>query len=173
MYKNILNYENIDENDDGYKHWMSEIGKGAPREKVEAYFRQVAKQEGERSVKFEDTLDQDDKGRRILYCMPKSAGDIFLSTSLFKSIKETYPNHNLYVATEPQFAELLKGNEHVHKVIPFNEQFESHYFTEGSGENEGFFEISFIPHITTQKFQSYQHNGKDVINYKDLKYAYN
>ena len=45
--------------------------------------------------------------------------------------------------------------------------------TEGSGKNEGFFEVSFIPHITTQKFQSYQHNGKDVINYEDLKYAHN
>ncbi len=172
MYKNILNYENVDENDDGFKHWMKEIEKGAPREKIEAYFKQVAKQEQTQSIKFEDTLDKDDKGRRILYCMPKSAGDIFLSTSLFKSIKETYPDHNLYVATEPQFAELLKGNEYVHKVIPFAEQFESHYFTEGAGENEGFFEISFIPHITTQKFQSYQHNGKDIINYKDLKYAH-
>jgi len=172
MYKNILNYENVDENDDGYKHWMKEIEKGASREKIEAYFRQVAKQEANKTVKFEDTLDPEDKGRRILYCMPKSAGDIFLSTSLFKSIKETYPDHNLYVATEPQFADLLKGNEYVHRVIPFNEQFESHYFTEGAGENEGFFEISFIPHVTTQKFQSYQHNGKDIINYKDLKYAH-
>ena len=33
MYGNILNYENIDENDDGYKHWMKEIEKGASREK--------------------------------------------------------------------------------------------------------------------------------------------
>ena len=83
MYGNILNYENIDENDEGYKHWMKEIEKGASREKIEAYFRQVAKQEAVKTVKFEDTLDPDDKGRRILYCMPKSAGDIFLSTSLF------------------------------------------------------------------------------------------
>ena len=69
MYGNILNYENIDENDDGYKHWMKEIEKGASREKIEAYFRQVAKQEASKTVKFEDTLDPDDKGRRdfILY----------------------------------------------------------------------------------------------------------
>ena len=175
MYANILNYEGVSEDDDGYKHWMSELKKGMPREKVEEYFRSIADKENKdkNKVNFEDLLSSDDKGKRILYCMPRSAGDIFLSTSLFKSIKETYPDHNLYVATSPEFFDLLDGNEHVHKVLPFDEALENHHFTEGSGENKGHFEISFIPHITTQKFQSYQHNGKDIINYKDLKYAHN
>mgnify|MGYP001167929357 CR=1 FL=1 len=173
MYANILNYDSIDKDDDGYKHWMSELKQGKPRQDVEQYFRNIAAKENASKVSFEDLLDPNDKGKRILYCMPRSAGDIFLSTSLFKSIKETYPDHNLYVATSPEFFDILDGNEHVHKVLAFNDAFENHHFTEGSGENEGHFEISFIPHITTQKFQSYQHNGKDIINYKDLKYAHN
>ena len=174
MYHNILKYENVDENDEGFKHWMKEIAEGRPKESIEQYFRQVAAKENKdlEVSSLEDFLNEDDKGRRILYSMPRSAGDVFLSTSLFKSIKELYPDHNLYVATSHEFAEILLGNPHVHKVIPYDDKFESHYFTEGSSKNEGFFEISFIPFINTQKYQSYQHNGKDIIAYKDFKYAH-
>jgi hypothetical protein len=173
MYSNILNYESMNDQDDGFKHWMKERGKGAPREKIEEYFRQVASKETAQNTTLDDLLSEDDEGKRILFSMPRSAGDIFLSTSLFRSIKETYPDHNLYVATSPEFMNILDGNPHIYKVIPFSEKFESHYFTEGSSKNKGYFEISFIPFITTQKYQSYQHNGKDVIVYKDLKYAHN
>lgn len=174
LYHNILKLENVDENDDGFKYWMGELSKGGSREKIEQYFRQIAAKENKEmeQVSIEDLLDKDDKGRRVLYSMPRSAGDVFLSTSLFRSIKDLYPDYNLYVATSPEFMSILDANPYVHKVIPYDDKFESHYFTEGSGKNEGFFEISFIPFINTQKYQSYQHNAKDIIAYKDLKYAH-
>ena len=39
-------------------------------------------------------------------------------------------------------------------------------FLEGSGDNEGFFEIAFLPTIGTQKILSYPHNAKDKAAYQ-------
>ena len=62
---------------------MKEIEKGASREKIEAYFRQVAKQEASKTVKFEDTLDPNDKGA-VEFCIAaqKRVRSIFTLTSL-------------------------------------------------------------------------------------------
>ena len=64
-------------------------------------------------------LDKDDEGKRILYVIPQSAGDVFMSTSLFPSIKRIYPEYNLYVATDPKFQPILDGNNHIHKILPY------------------------------------------------------
>ena len=70
--------------------------------------------------------------------MPGSSKDVFMST-LFKSIKDKYPNKNLYVSTKPENFNLLYGNDHVHKVIPYNESFDHVLGLEGAGDNEGHF----------------------------------
>ena len=44
--------------------------------------------------KIEDYLDEDDEGKRMVYVMPESEVDVFLSTALFKSIKNKYPEYN-------------------------------------------------------------------------------
>ena len=46
---------------------------------------------------IERELDGDDK-KKVLFVMPQSAGDVFLSTALFRSLKDTYSEYNLYVA---------------------------------------------------------------------------
>lgn len=175
LYKNILNSKNIDENDEGYKYWMQEIKKGAKRIDIENYFRQVAAQDNNKNkqVSFEEILDQEDKGRRILYVMPESIGDVFLSTSLFKSIKEQYPEYNLYVATKQEYFSVLEGNPYIHKVIQYISQMDSLVWLEGISNHQGFFEIAFLPYSQTQRFLTYLHNGKTRIHYKDYKYAHN
>jgi len=45
---------------------------------------------------------------KILFVMPKSAGDVLCSTSLLRSIKELYPECVLHFATERQFFDILK-----------------------------------------------------------------
>ena len=174
MYHNILKMKHVDKNDDGHKYWMNEIAKGLGRKDIEKYFKQVALKENikaETSLEF--LLDKDDFGRRILYAMPDSTQDLFLSTSLFRSIKEQYPNFNLYVATKPEHAEILDGNPYVHRVIPFVQQMENLFLMEGMGQHKGYFEIAFLPYVTTQKIPTYSHNGVDKIAYKDLRYASN
>lgn len=173
MYHNILLMRDVDENDDGHKYWIKELEKGAPRRDIENYFRQVALKENQKKEKipFEDVLDKDDKGKRILYVMPQSIGDVLLSTSLFKSIKEQYPDYNLYVATAPEYQGVLQGISYVHKIINYVPQMDNLLWLEGRGDHDGFFEVAYLPHIGTQRMLNYLHNGKDKIAYKDLCYV--
>lgn len=172
MYSGILKRDDVKEDDDGHKYWMNELKKGTKRIDVENYFRQVAMQENNKNKKinFEELLDKGDEGKRIIYVMPEGSMDIFLSTSLFKSIKEQYPDYHLYVATKPEFFDLLAGNPYVFKVIGYLPQMDNLLWLEGTGENKGFFEIAYLGYIGTQRAVDYLHNGKDKIAF-DLKYA--
>jgi hypothetical protein len=169
LYKIILNIDNH-VNDEGYKTWMNSLANKIPRAQVEEYFRKVAREHNAKyfPLKIEDYLSSDDKGKRILYVMPESQVDVFLSTALFKSIKTKYPDYNLYVCTKSENIPILLGNKYVHATIPYSSQFDNTLHLEGIGENEGFFEIAFTPHLSTQQVGNYIHNNKDIINKKDL-----
>ena len=96
----ILN-RNVDIHDDGHKHWMKQLA-GVKKEDVETYFRKVAITHNNKyfPLKIEDFLDDDDEGERILYILPNSESDVFMATSLLKSIKNKYPDNNIYFCTE-------------------------------------------------------------------------
>lgn len=161
LYHNILNRPNVDELDDGHKYWMQEISKGTSRKSIENYFREVARKETEEKKirNFEDLLDSDDKGKRILYVIPEDEKDVFLSTAIFPSIKETYKNHNLYVATKPENFEILISNPNIHKVINYIPEMDNIFWLEGKGSHEGYFDIAFLPHISAKRSIDYIHNG--------------
>lgn len=166
LYKNMLNVS-VDEDDEGFHHWMQKIQEGAKPEEVIAYFRQVAQKENAEKVQkreFTDLLNKDDEGKRIIYVMPKSVDDVYLSTALFKNIKETYPEYNLYIATDPKYFEIMDGNRYVHKVIPYIDVMDNLLWLEGIGDHQGYFEIAFLPFFGTQRMFDYQHNGKDKIS---------
>ena len=170
MYKHILKMDVIDD-DSGLKYWLQEIEKGTEKKTIEDYFRRIAIQDNQKNKKvaFEDILDKDDEGKRMLYVMPESIGDIYLSTSLFKSAKELYPDYNLYVAVKPEYFDILNGNPYVHRVIQYVPQMDNLTWLEGMGDHKGFFEIAFLPYANTQKFLTYLHNGKDKLAY-DINY---
>ena len=165
--QNILKMNHVNKDDDGYKYWMKEIEKGTKREDIEKYFRQVALQENQKNQKvdFENLLDENDKGKRILYVMPESIGDIYMSTALFENIKKQYPEYNLYVAVKPEYFEILQGNPFIHKVIQYFPQMDQILWLEGSGDHKGYFEIAFLPHFGTQRLLDYLHNGKTNIQF--------
>lgn len=170
LYSKILKME-VEDNDSGLKYWMDEIKKGTTRETIENYFRRVAQQENQKNTKVEfgDLLDKDDEGKRLLYVMPESIGDIYLSTSLFKSAKEMYPDYNLYVAVKPEYFSILDGNPYIHKVIQYIPQMDNLTWLEGQGDHKGFFEIAFLPFANTQRVLTYLHNAKDKLAY-DINY---
>lgn len=165
LYHNILNRQNVDENDDGHKYWMQEILKGTERKKIENYFRQVAvKETEEKKIKnFEDILGIDDKNKRILYVIPEDEKDVFVSTSIFPSIKELYPEYNLYVATKPEYFDILINNPYIYKVINYIPEMNNLFWLEGEGEHEGYFEVAFVPHLSSIINKDYVHNGKTKI----------
>ena len=166
VYHNIMKMEFLDGNDSIVSNLVKQIKSGeTTREKVESKMRDAALKsaEEEKYKDFEIFLSDDDKGKRILYVMPQGPSDIFMSTSLFESIKEQYPDYNLYVATQEEYMEMLDGNPHVHKTIPYFAVMDNCFWAEGKGDYEGYFEISFTPHLSTQKNIEYLHNGKDKI----------
>jgi len=160
--------KHVDQNDDGHKYWMQEFSKGAKRQDIENYFRNVAAQENQKNkkIEFEDLLDKDDKGKRILYVMPESIGDIYMSTALFENIKKQYPEYNLYVSVKPEYFEILQGNPYIHKLLQYTPQMDQLLWLEGAGDHSGYFEIAFLPFAGTQRFLDYVHNGKTKIQFE-------
>ncbi len=43
------------------------------------------------------------RGKSVIYTMPMSAGDVFLSTSIVTALKKKHPGHVMYFATSPQY----------------------------------------------------------------------
>ena len=122
------------------------------------------------SVEYIEKELEPDSSKKILFAMPQSAGDVFLSTSLFRSMQETYPEYNIYVATGDQYKSLLDDNAYVYKVLSWHDCMVAQAIMIGSGVWKGFFDIFFTPFITTQtKFMNYVRNGQDRIAL-DLRY---
>ncbi len=165
MYTNILKMENEDEN--GVKYWLGELAKGADRGSIERYFRQVAIKENAAAhqVSFEDLLNKEDKGR-VIFVQPESAGDIYLCTALFKSIKERYPDWGFYVATKKEYRSIIDGNPYVDKWLEYNPMMDNQLWLEGHATHKGYFNVAYLPFLRTQKLADYWHNGEDKIAFK-------
>lgn len=161
LYENIL-FLDLPDNDKGVLHWIQKLKEGAPREKVLEYFRQVAVKDNKKQEKISlSDLLKDDKGKKIAFVMPESAGDVYMTTSLLSGLKNLYKEYNIYYITKPQFFPILEGNPHIHKIIPYFPESENLLWMEGAGKHKGFFDICFLPHIGTQRVLNYLHNGED------------
>jgi len=168
MYHNILKLPNINKEDGGFKHWIQRIAEGLPRPQIEQYFRQVAFNENQKfnlgQLSFDSLLNKDDKGR-VLVVIPESAGDVLLISALFKSIKERYPEWALYVATKPEFRDIVAGNPYISKWLEYNPLMDNAVWLEGDKNHNGFFDVAYMPHVVTQRAICYRHNGVDTHDY--------
>ena len=160
LYQNILG-EKIDHNSQGCLHWCDRLKSDLNREQVLNHFRGVASKVEQKIIDISEVLDKDDEGRRIAVVIPQSAGDVLMVNSLLNNLKELYPDHNIYFVTQPQFFELVNDHPAVHKTIPYSTVFDNLFFLEGQGSHKGYFELAFLPFVTTQRHFTYQHNGKD------------
>lgn len=172
LYQKILGRA-VDKYDSGVRNWMAQLTKNSlNRQQIEQEFRKVAAQEhinSNKAKQFESI--REDKSKKVLYVMPASERDVFLSTALFRSIKEQYPEHKLYVATSPQFFSVLDGNPHVDKVLTYSQEMDNLLFLEGNSTHKGYVEISFLPYTHSQKILTSVHSGQTNIAYKDsIKY---
>lgn len=96
---------------------------------------------------------------RLLFIVPESAGDIFLSTSILPNIKFMYPDFEIYFACYPQYQSILKNNPYITKVINYCPVMDSQVVMEGTGEWKGLFTISIMATILTQKIGNYLNSG--------------
>ncbi len=161
LYKEILLMQ-VTPQDEGRRHWLDKLAAGVPRQSIYDYFLQVARQEnqkngwtgGAQQVDFASLLDNTGKPK-VLFVIKESAGDVAMCTSLFRSIHQQHPGCDLYVATDPQYAELLAGNELVHKVLLYQPFMENELMCIGQGVNKGFFDAYYHPGILTQRQLGY------------------
>lgn len=122
-------------------------------------------QKPQEKISLDSLLDKE-KQNRILVVLPKQKEDVFLMTTILKDMKKTYPEKDIYFATEKENHEILLGNPYIYKVLTFHPIMENLLLMEGNSNEDGYFEICFIPHIGTQKILDYCHNGKDRISLK-------
>ena len=166
LYKNILN-EIIDKNSSTCIEMCNHLKLGAPKQDIYNHILNQAKTalNKPKQISFEDLLDKDDNGKRLAVVIPQSGGDVLMVNALLGNLKELYPEYNIYIFTDPRFNNLIIDNPAVHKVLPFHPMCENLLYLEGQGQHKGFFELAFLPHITTQKVFGYQHNGKDKLQF--------
>lgn len=151
------------------------LNKIEKRKQMIEFFRQEAIKQSviNKNISLEDFLNKDDEGKRILFVIPESLGDIFLCTALFKNLKELYPDFNLYVAVKQEYSDILDGNPYIYKTVPYAPFMEDIYFMEGRGNHKGLFEIVLLPHIGTQRIIDYHHNAKDKIGFNNKYESFN
>lgn len=101
--------------------------------------------------KLEDHFEGEDE-KRIAIVMPESAGDLLMINSLLDNFKNLYPDYNIYLITQPQFFPMIDDHPAVHKLIPYQPDFDNILLLEGRGEHKGYFDLAFLPFIETQRF---------------------
>jgi glycosyltransferase involved in cell wall biosynthesis len=166
LYINILK-EKIDKNSTTFIQWKDHLNNGLPKQNLYNHLIDQAKQKlnKPKQIDFQDLLDKDDEDKRMAVVIPQSGGDVLMVNSLLQNLKETYKEYNLYIFTDPKFFDLIRDNPAVHKVLPYSPLCDNLLFLEGQGAHKGFFEVAFLPYITTQKMYGYHHNGKDKIQF--------
>lgn len=159
LYKNIL-YMDEPINGQGHLHWFNRLKNGIKREEVYSYFIKVANEENNKNqrIDFWDLIDKTDK-KRFLLVIRESIGDIYMITSLFESFKNKNPDVDLYVATNPQFFEVLEGNPYIHKVIPYIPQMDAEMLMIGINQKQGYFDGYCNIALGTQKILNYLSNN--------------
>jgi hypothetical protein len=166
IYKNILK-EKIDKNHSICIDLHNHIKNGASKQDIYNYIINQGRERLNKvkSVDFSSLLDEDDKGKRMAVVIPQSGGDVLMVNALLENLKILYPELNLYIFTDPKFYDLIRDNPAIHKVLPYFSGCDNLLYLEGQGAHEGFFELAFLPYITTQKMFGYQHNGKDKLQF--------
>ena len=166
IYKNILNM-NIDENDNGYKYWMNEFIKGKSRQAVLNFFIHTARKENaevfKKTLKEEVTLERPNK--RIAYVMPDHEEDVFMSLSVVRSLKQLYPEHDIYFFTHTKHFQLVDECEDIYKVCEFRNEMDDCFYFEGKANEEGLFEMSFLPWLETKRALNYTRHGRDKLQF--------
>ena len=103
-------------------------------------------------IKLEEVLEKDKKDR-ILYVMPGTFGDVFLSTAVVNSLKKKYPSKDIYFSTGAPFASILEGNPDIFKVLPFDSIFQN------TNIMNNYFDEVFTPFEITQRGNNWTRNG--------------
>ena len=153
LYNNILL---VEPDPEGFKYWLNALAGGMKREDIYRYFIGRGQEDNAKNTKPVDFGDQFDKNgkKRMLFVIKESGGDVFITTSLFKELKNLYPDVDLYVACDPAFADILGGNEYIHKVLPYQPIMDQEMLMKEHVDHY------YFPAVSTQRFLNYLTHDK-------------
>ncbi len=168
---------------EGFEYWKNVMAqapdKVGARKNIEAYFRDTATKNNQ-SLPNTETPEQylrknNVTADSVLYIMPKSFGDSLLSTSLFRSLKEQYPDKPLWVACEEPYKSVYVGNPYLAGTVTIQSFMTQQLFMQGVSNNKPLVFKTLNAFADTQLSMSYY--GEDNLNlelrYKDKNYVIN
>jgi glycosyltransferase involved in cell wall biosynthesis len=167
IYRNIL-LMYVKDDDKGLLDWLGWLKDGThTRESILNYFRGLAHKlnQEQNKVDFGEFFDKNGK-KRILFVIKESLGDCFMASSLFRSIKQQYPDHDLYIGVEPKYADVFLGNPYVHKILAYHPAMESELMMAGQGKNPGYVNVYMNCAIATQRQLNYLTNTNLALDLK-------
>ena len=161
IYRGILLME-VADNDSGLFHWTDKLKAGVTRAQIIAYFRQVANDENSKAgftgpgaapaADLWSLLDKTTGRKRVLFVMKESLGDCLMATQLFEDLMtRVYPNHDLYVMTDPKHNAVFAGNPYVFRLLPYLHALENELAAIGAAQTEGYFHVFLHPGILSQR----------------------
>ena len=98
------------------------------------------------TIKTQLKVKKDDK--TLLYTMPMSAGDVYISTAVVDSLKKKYPDYRIFFATDEKYSSILKDNKSIDSVV----QIENWMFDVPFCEKV--FDLVFTPNLAIQMTHS-------------------
>lgn len=160
LYLKILNRPEPDA--EGLQNWKNSLAAKKPRAQIEEFFRQTARDANAKNQKVTifDLLDLNSPRQRVLVVLKESIGDVIISTAILKSLREQYPpdKFDVYYATSPQYFEILEGNPHIYRLIPWLPEMNSEIWSTGNLNVKAPFDIYINLGVFTQLTYNYHTN---------------
>jgi ADP-heptose:LPS heptosyltransferase/glycosyltransferase involved in cell wall biosynthesis len=96
-------------------------------------------------VEYLSSLMDTPESFNVIYTMPMSTGDVFISTAVIDGLMKQLPEDaKIYFATNPKYFDILKGNKNIYKCIPWTQQMASIDLL------EEVFDLALTPNMATQ-----------------------
>ena len=95
------------------------------------------------------------KGPSLVYTMPMSAGDVFLSTGVISALRRKHPGHRVYLATSKQYFDIVKDLDIIDEVIEWQP------WMQDASALERVFDVAYTPNMNVQmQWANWVHGGK-------------
>lgn len=95
------------------------------------------------------------RGPSLIYTMPMSAGDVFLSTAVVKALRQKHPGHVVYFATSAPYFSIVQGLPFIDEVVEWQP------WMQDIGILEEVFDEVYTPNLAVQMtWSNWVHRGK-------------
>jgi ADP-heptose:LPS heptosyltransferase len=101
------------------------------------------------------------KGPSLIYTMPMSAGDVFLSTGVVSALRRKHPGHRIFFATGKQYFDILKDLKVDDGTLLIDELLEWQPWMQDVSIIEDIFDQVYTPNLVVQMtWSNWIHRGK-------------